>query len=247
MPAADLQELEAKLGHVFRDRTLLVRALTHKSWSSEAPPDQTSTDNEQLEFFGDSILGFLISEMLVSEFSSLPEGLLSRAKSYLVSARWLHQVADRLGLGEYLNLGRGEEHSGGRVKPSLLANAVEAIIAALYLDAGLDKARAFVAVNIYSTEPLRAVDKGEHTNFKGELLERAGAEKLPRPEYRVLETSGPAHAPSFVVEARLGKLFSGTGEGPSKKVAEQNAARAVLEAMSAEAALPESSEAHPSA
>lgn len=232
MPAADLQELETKLGHEFRDRSLLVRALTHKSWSSEAAPEHAGSDNEQLEFFGDSILGFLISERLVSDFATLPEGLLSRAKSYLVSARWLHHVAERLTLGDYLNLGRGEEHSGGRVKPSLLANAIEAIIAALYLDAGLDKARQFVIAHVYSTEPLHAVSQGEHTNFKGELLERAGAEKLPRPEYRVLQTSGPAHAPSFVVEARLGKLFSGTGEGPSKKVAEQNAARAVLEAMS---------------
>ncbi|MDZ4800458.1 MAG: ribonuclease III [Bryobacteraceae bacterium] len=233
MPAADLQELEAKLGHKFRDHSLLVRALTHKSFSSEAPAELASCDNEQLEFFGDSILGFLVSEMLITEFSSLPEGELSRAKSYLVSARWLHQVARQIGLGEYLNLGKGEEHSGGRVKASLLSNAIEALIAALYLDAGLDQARQFVTEYIYSTETLNAVEQGEHSNFKGELWEKAGAEKLPRPEYRVVQTSGPAHAPAFVVEARLGKLFSGTGEGPSKKVAEQNAARALLDAMGA--------------
>lgn len=240
MPAADLQELEAKLGHTFRDRSLLVRALTHKSYSSEAPAELASCDNEQLEFFGDSILGFLVSEMLITEFAKLPEGELSRAKSYLVSARWLHQVARRMDLGDYLNLGKGEEHSGGRVKPSLLSNAIEALIAALYLDAGIDKARAFVTEHVYSSETLHAAEQGEHTNFKGELWEKAGAEKLPRPEYRVVQTSGPAHAPNFVVEARLGKLFTGIGEGPSKKVAEQHAARALLDAMNAAASTPSS-------
>src|SRR4051794_36734496 len=125
MPAADLQQLEQKLGHEFQNRTLLVRALTHKSFSSESPAATDSSDNEQLEFFGDSILGFFVSEKLVQEFPTLPEGQLSRAKSYLVSARWLHRVALCLDLGEYLHLGRGEEQSGGRLKASLLANAIE--------------------------------------------------------------------------------------------------------------------------
>ena len=122
----DLQELEAKLGHTFRDRDLLVRALTHKSFSSEARPSRFQPDNEQLEFFGDAILGFLVSEILVTEYSALPEGRLSRAKSYLVSARWLTHVAQSLSIGDFLQLGRGEERGGGRVKASLLANAIEA-------------------------------------------------------------------------------------------------------------------------
>lgn len=230
---ADLQDLEAKLGYTFRDRDLLVRALTHKSFSSEARPGQQQTllDNEQLEFFGDSILGFLVSETLVSAYSTLPEGQLSRAKGYLVSARWLHQVAQTLELGEFLHLGKGEEKGGGRVKPSLLANALEALIAALYLDGGIEPARQFVLRYVYSTESLMSQVQGEHTNFKGELWERAGAVKMPRPAYTVLQISGPAHAPIFVVEVRVGDQYRGTGQGPSKKVAEQNAARSVLVAL----------------
>jgi ribonuclease III len=226
--AADLQELEAKLGHVFRDRDLLVRALTHKSWSSETPHAQAN--NEQLEFFGDSILGFVVSEALVRRFPTLPEGHLSRAKSYLVSARWLHQVARNLGLGEFLQLGRGEERGGGRVKASLLSDAVEAIIAALYLDGGMELARRFILENVYADPVLLGSDAG-NLNFKGQLWERAGAEKLPKPEYVLLDTTGPAHAPSFTVEARVGSLFAGRGEGHSKKAAEQKAAKALLEAM----------------
>jgi ribonuclease-3 len=231
MPAADLQELEAKLGHTFRDRDLLVRALTHKSFSSETRPSRFQPDNEQLEFFGDAILGFLVSEILVTEYSTLPEGRLSRAKSYLVSARWLTHVAQGLGIGDFLQLGRGEERGGGRVKASLLANAIEAVIAALYLDGGMEAARNFVCRHVYTTELLVTETEGEHTNFKGELWERTGAEKLPRPEYIVLHTTGPAHAPVFVVEARVGRMFQGRGEGSSKKAAEQNAARELLHAM----------------
>ena len=236
MPA-DLQDLEAKLGHVFRDRSLLVRALTHKSFTSESGPNDVQADNEQLEFFGDSILGFIVSEALVANFPGLPEGHLSRAKSYLVSARWLHQVARNLGLGDYLHLGRGEERGGGRVKASLLSNALEALIAALYLDAGIDAARSFVLANVYTQPVLLGSDAG-NLNFKGQLWERAGAAKLPKPEYVILDTSGPAHAPSFVVEARVGSLYSGRGEGQSKKAAQQNAARALLESMDSPATDP---------
>ncbi|MBC7924404.1 MAG: ribonuclease III [Bryobacteraceae bacterium] len=231
MPAADLQELEAKIGHSFRDRTLLVRALTHKSFSTETPASPLHTDNEQLEFFGDSILGFLVSEILVRAFPDGVEGELSRAKSHLVSARWLYQVAQNLAIGEFLNLGKGEEHSGGRVKRSLLANAIEALIAALYFDGGIDAARHFVETHVYSTQALASSLEAENTNFKGALWECAGARKLPRPEYRVVQTSGPPHSPSFVVEARLGELFRGVGTGSSKKTAEQGAARALLDEM----------------
>jgi ribonuclease III len=228
--AADPQDLEAKLGYTFRDRDLLVRALTHRSYSSETKLLRFQPDNEQLEFFGDAILGFIVSEILVSRYPTLPEGRLSRAKGYLVSARWLHQVAQNLGLGEYLQLGRGEERGGGRVKASLLANAIEAVIAALYLDGGVEPARGFVETWIYTDELAGGFD-AETMNYKGRLWERAGADKLPRPEYIVVETTGPAHAPSFRVEARLGDQYTGQGRGPSKKAAEQHAARALLESM----------------
>jgi ribonuclease-3 len=227
---ADLQDLEAKLGYTFRDRDLLVRALTHRSYSSETKLVRFQPDNEQLEFFGDAILGFIVSEILVSRHPALPEGSLSRVKGYLVSARWLHQVAQNLGLGEYLQLGRGEERGGGRSKASLLANAIEAVIAALYLDGGIEPARKFVEAWLY-TEDLAGGLEPETMNYKGRLWERAGAGRLPKPEYVVLETTGPPHAPSFRVEARLGGQYTGEGHGPSKKAAEQHAARALLESM----------------
>lgn len=222
---ADLNALEAILGHVFEDRSLLIRALTHRSYSSEQLHHLSEPDNEQFEFFGDAVLGFLISEALVSRHPTLPEGSLSRVKSHLVSARWLYQVAKNIGLGEFLQLGRGEEHSGGRVKPSLLADALEAVIAAVYLDGGMEPARAFVLTHIY-TDAIPAAE--DDSNYKGRLWERAGAAKLPRPEYDVVQMSGPPHAPYFIVEARLGSLFCCRGEGRSKKAAEQEAARAIL-------------------
>lgn len=227
---ADLKDLEATLGHTFRDRDLLVRALTHRSFSSESKTSSFQPDNEQLEFFGDAILGFVISDSLIASHPGFPEGKLSRAKSHLVSARHLHHVAQTIGLGEYLQLGRGEERGGGRGKPSLLANAMEALIAALYLDGGMDAARPFI-LRYIQIEILSAAPEGDALNYKGLLWERAGAEKLPKPEYMVLETTGPAHAPVFRIEARLGALFSGTGEGSSKKAAEQRAAQALLESM----------------
>lgn len=234
MPA-DLQELEAKLEWTFRNRDLLVRAITHKSFCAELRNWETSPDNEQLEFFGDSILGFVISEALITSFPGLKEGELSRAKNYLVSARWLHEVAQRLGLGKFLKLGRGEELGGGRGKLSLLANATEAVIAALYLDGGIAPARAFILKHIY-TEPLSAGIETDYLNYKGKLWERAGAEKLPRPAYSVLQTEGPAHAPRFVVEVRIGNTLAGRGEGSSRKAAEQNAARSLLDSLDARVA-----------
>lgn len=231
MPA-DLQELEAKLEWTFRNRDLLVRAITHKSFCAESRNSEITPDNEQLEFFGDSILGFVISEALITSYPGLKEGDLSRAKNYLVSARWLHEVAQRLGLGKFLKLGRGEELGGGRGKLSLLANATEAVIAALYFDGGIEPARGFVLKHIY-TQSLPVGVAAEYLNYKGKLWERTGAEKLPKPSYSVLQTHGPAHAPRFVVEVRVGNDLTGRGEGSSRKAAEQNAARALLESLDA--------------
>src|SRR5580700_8009437 len=138
----DLGALEKTLGQTFRSRGLLEQALTHKSRIYEkAAEGESSRDNEQLEFLGDAILGFVVSECLVRRFASYPEGRLSKLKAHLVSAARLHEVAQALTLGDYLFLGRGEEMSGGRAKKALLADAMEALIAALYLDAGLEPAR----------------------------------------------------------------------------------------------------------
>src|ERR1700681_2662450 len=146
---ADLKVLEKALGHAFRNRGLLEQALTHKSRIYEkASEGQSAADNEHLEFLGDAILGFVVSECVVRRYSSYPEGRLSKLKAHLVSAALLHEVAQALELGAYLFLGRGEEMSGGREKKALLSDAVEALIAAVYLDAGLDPARAFIETRV---------------------------------------------------------------------------------------------------
>src|SRR5580704_1655034 len=148
----DLEVLEQRLGHSFRNRELLERALTHKSHVYEKiPGGSTLCDNEQLEFLGDAILGFVVSECLVRRFASYPEGRLSKLKAHLVSAARLHEVAQTLALGDYLFLGRGEEMSGGREKKALLSDAVEALIAALYMDAGLEAARDFIESHVLGT------------------------------------------------------------------------------------------------
>lgn len=235
MAAADLQELEAKLGYTFHDRNLLVRALTHRSFAFGSKSDEpTSLDNERLEFLGDSILGFLISESLVLRHSDWPEGRLSKLKAHIVSATHLHGVAQHLGLGSFLQLGRSEEMSGGRHKKMLLANAVEAIIAALHIDGGIDVARKFVIENILGNDIDTSIEDPA-PNYKSALQERAQALKLPQPHYVIVEEAGPGHAKTFLVEARIGTAYKRQGTGASKKSAAQNAARAILEEMNSAA------------
>jgi ribonuclease-3 len=231
MPAADLQELEARLEYTFDNRSLLVRALTHRSFSFDNKSgDPSSLDNEQLEFLGDSILGFLISESLVLRYEAWPEGRLSKAKAHLVSATHLHRVAQSLDLGDFLQLGRSEEMSGGRQKKMLLANALEAIIAALHIDGGLDVARKFVIGSVLGNGTGDLLEDQE-TNYKSALQERAQAVRLPQPHYAIVEETGPGHAKTFIVEARIGSAYRRVGSGPSKKSAAQKAAKAILDEM----------------
>jgi ribonuclease-3 len=232
-----LEALEAELGHVFLNRELLHRALTHKSHSFETQPHAEFTDNEQLEFLGDSILGFLVSERLVSELPSYPEGRLSKIKAHLVSSAHLYEVARDLHLGEYLILGRGEEMSGGRAKKALLANAVEALIAALYLDGGIAPVRRFVVDRIIANfQPPPDAQDGI-TDYKSALQELAQSRKLPQPRYDIVAERGPAHSKTFVVEVRVGGKSS-KAEGMSKKSASQSAARLVLEQLLATSEVP---------
>jgi ribonuclease-3 len=230
MPA-DLQELETRLGHVFTDRDLLVRAVTHRSFLSDQKPRSSPPppDNEQLEFLGDAVLGFLVSEWLLRQYPAHREGRLSKLKHHLVSAHRLYEVAVSLDLGAFLSLGRGEELSGGRKKRSLLANALEAAIAALYLDGGIEPARRFVVERIIDPIFDQALD-AELYNYKGALEERAKATRLSGPRYAIVEEKGPAHSKTFVVEARVGDMSS-QGAGPSKKSAAQRAAKGILEQM----------------
>jgi len=238
---AGCEALETILGHEFRNRELLVRALTHKSLAFELTIEGGgASDNEQMEFLGDSVLGFLVSDTLVSRFSSFPEGRLSKLKAQLVSASHLYRVALMIDLGAHLRLGRSEEMSGGREKKALLADALEAVIAALYLDGGMEAARRFVQRSIIGeiTAEYESVD-GAVKDFKSTLQEMAQALKLPPPRYTTVREQGPEHAKVFTVEVRLGRQFAGQAEGLSKKAAGQKAAEVVLrqlEPLSAEPA-----------
>src|SRR5258707_6896012 len=182
---ADLRTLESALGHTFRNQELLDRALTHKSRVYEKSAEgEIAVDNEQLEFLGDAILGFVVSESLVRRFASFPEGRLSKLKAHLVSAAHLYAVAQNLQLGDYLLLGRGEEMSGGREKKALLSDAVEALIAALYLDSGLDAARAFIESSVLgSFQPADDGIDDAVADHKSSLQEMAQALKLPPHRY----------------------------------------------------------------
>jgi len=230
---ADLEVLEKSLGHTFRDKQLLERALTHKSRVYEKSADgQPATDNEQLEFLGDAILGFVMSDCLVRLYASSPEGRLSKLKAHLVSAARLHEVAQDLKLGEFLLLGRGEEMSGGRGKKALLSDAVEALIAALYLDADLDTARAFIEANVLgSFQPPDDEIEGAIADHKSSLQEMAQALKLPPPRYVIVNEDGPEHSKTFTVEVRLGKEWVSQAQGMAKKSAGQKAAQQILQQL----------------
>lgn len=229
-----IAELESKLGYRFISPDLLVRALTHRSWASDLPstPD-ASIDNEQLEFLGDSILGFVVSEALIVKNPAAQEGQLSQWKAQLVSSAHLYQCALGLELGNFLILGKGEEKNGGRERKTLLADAMEAIIAAIHLDGGIEAARTFVFRHVIEPfEDVVNIDLSALSNHKSALQERLQAMGLPPPRYTIVETSGPEHAKLFTVEATVGDRFVGRATGTSKKTASQQAAQQVIQQLS---------------
>lgn len=235
--------MEAALGYRFATPELLRRALTHSSAAHEAQAGSGAPDqhNERLEFLGDSVLGFLTSEALVSRYPESREGELSRLRAHLVSAAHLYGAACALDLGRYLELGRSEEMSGGRGKKTLLVDALEALIAAIYLDGGIDAARAFVAAHVLSPSVSGnlSVDpdvEASITNFKSALQELAQSRKLPQPRYVIVAERGPEHCKIFTVEVRVGKEWTGQGEGASKKIAAQRAAKQVYQRLREDAA-----------
>lgn len=230
--------LELRINYRFSRPELLRRALTHSSLANESRtgPGSPENDNEQLEFLGDSILGFLVAEALVQRFPESREGGLSRLKAHLVSAAHLHGVARRLDLGSYLELGRSEEMSGGRAKKTLLVDGLEALIAAIYLDGGVDAARSFVSGHVLDAPYAGDVEAGTDiqpaiTNFKSALQELAQSRKLPQPRYTIVRERGPEHSKTFTVEVRVGKDWTGHAEGRTKKIAAQRAARGVYERL----------------
>ncbi|HLK67687.1 MAG TPA: ribonuclease III [Bryobacteraceae bacterium] len=235
---ADTASLEVEIGYHFSNSELLRRALTHSSLANESRtgPGSPLNDNEQLEFLGDSVLGFLIAEALVRRFPEYREGELSRLKAHLVSAAHLHGVARRLDLGSYLELGRSEEMSGGRAKKTLLVDGLEAVIAAVYLDGGLEAAHTFVSVHVLDAPVASDEDAGTDiqpaiTNFKSALQELAQSRRLPQPRYVIVKERGPEHSKTFTVEVRVGRDWTGQAEGRTKKVAAQRAARGVYERL----------------
>ncbi len=228
-----LETLEQKLGYEFRSKELLGRALTHRSSLAErgsGPPE--NNDNEQLEFLGDSILGFIASEALVRHHPHAREGQLSQWKAHLVSAAHLHGCALELNIGEHLRLGKGEERNGGRNRKTLLANALEAVIAAMYLDGGIQVTRDFIEEHVLSVlDRPDDVESIGRLNHKSVLQERTQALGMPVPRYATIETSGPEHAKLFTVEVRIGKDLATRASGTSKKAASQEAAQLLLERL----------------
>lgn len=216
-----------RLGHRFRTPEWLEQALTHPTYAYEAGG---GTSNQRLEFLGDAVLSLVISRYLFESFPTWPEGQLTKVRAAVVAAPTLARRAGELGVGAVLRLGRGEARMGGRARESNLADAFEALVAAIYLDAGLDAARAFVLRELAGE--VEAARQGQlHPNYKAQLLEWAQREHGTPPVYRVLAEAGPVHARRYTVEVLVAGRPAGQGEGNSKRAAEQAAARAALAAL----------------
>ena len=237
----DAQSLALALGHEFTDKSLLRQALTHRSFSGDGGPD--ADNNERMEFLGDSVLGFVVSDVLFSKFPAYSEGQLTKLKAQLVSGDNLAVVGDRLELGSYLILGKGEESNGGRTKKGLIVDAVEALIAGVFLDAGIDAARRVVDSLILAGNAVEeAVENVERANYKPALQEWMQARKLDGPRYTVVNESGPPHNRTFTVEVEIGDEFRASAEGPSIKTAERNAAAKALRHFRSQEQLADSTE-----
>lgn len=220
-----MENLETKLGYSFRVRKLLENALTHSSYANENHSPGGS--NERLEFLGDSILGMVTADHLYKEHPDLPEGDLTRTRAALVCEESLVEVADRLDLGSYLRLGKGEEQGGGRERISIRADAVEAVLAAVFLDGGLVEAKRIIHRFILDRE----AEKGANRDFKTALQELVQRESGQVLTYRLTGESGPDHAKVFTVTVDLNGEPVGQGQGHSKKEAEQMAAQAAIEKL----------------
>lgn len=226
-----LEALEAKLGYSFDDRRLLERALTHRSYANE--DEQTVGDNQRLEFLGDAVLGLIVANELFHRDREVQEGALSTRQAQMVCEPTLADLARELELGNYLRLGRGEATSGGRDKSSLLADAYEALLAAIYLDGGLQAAENVVISQL--GDALNEVhETSAPTDYKSRLQTVIQRDKAVQPEYRIIDESGPPHDKIFVAEVRVDGRPLGAGRGRSKKEAEQQAAEEALEILGAD-------------
>ena len=222
-----LDELEEILGHRFSNRSLLVQALTHRSFVNESSVENLK-NNESLEFLGDAVLGFVISARLFQLFPDLNEGELSKIKAFLVSATNLFQLSKEIRLGEFIYLSRGEIKSGGRKKRAILVDAYEAIIGAIYLDAGVKKASDFIEKQIQTVlrdRDLRQLTYGDYKSALQEYLHNTGQ---PEPVYRVVDELGPDHQKIFVIQVLINNDVVAESSGKTKKEAQQSAARIAL-------------------
>jgi ribonuclease-3 len=220
-PVPDYSELEAVLGYRFGDRQLLEQALRHASWCNEHAAEKLE-DNERFEFLGDAVLDLVVGHQLMKRFPQLREGELSVTRAQVVSETGLSEVASQLGIGAWIVLGKGEERSGGRGKPSILADCFEAIVAAVYLDGGFDAAR--IMVERLLAERIENVEFKGFYDFKTRLQELSQARLKATPTYRVVNELGPDHDKRFVVAVTIGDDEWARAVGKSKKEAEQMAA-----------------------
>ena len=225
-----MEKLEDRIGHSFRDRSLLETALTHSSYANERHSGDGAS-YERLEFLGDSILGLVTAEFLFAHEPPLPEGRMTRLRAELVCEASLHKTALSLGLGEYMRLGKGEEHTGGRERPSILADMVEAVIAAIYLDAGMDEARRFILDKLLSGAEIG--DEHRSADYKTQLQELVQRKSNQSIRYVLVEESGPDHDKRFAFEVLINGESAGRGSGRTKKEAEQMAAKKALESREA--------------
>ena len=224
-----ISDLESAIGYRFKNITLLQNALTHSSYANERWHDSLKS-NERLEFLGDSILGMVVAEHLYRTFPDRPEGELTRMRADMVCETSLAVIADRLQLGQHLLLGHGEEQGGGRSRASILADAVESVIAASFLDGGMDAARGIIERFVLTNVP---VNRLQNEDYKTALQELVQQKKNQTLAYRLIGESGPDHDKHFIVEVTLNGEPLGQGNGTSKKRAEQDAARVAIEILKA--------------
>ncbi len=226
MALADLAALQQTLGVSFSDIALLEQALVHSSYVNEHP-GLVRLSNERLEFLGDAVLGLVVAEKLYQDLPQFTEGEMTKLRAALVRRDTLARVARTISLGDYLYLGKGEETSDGRRKPANLAGALEAVIAAIYVDRGLSIARDFI-LQLLDIELQKVISRGTGIDYKSELQELIQGREQKIPDYYVTEVTGPDHDRRFAVEVRLGGAVVGRGSGKSKKAAETEAARSAL-------------------
>lgn len=220
-----MKVFEEIIGYKFKDKSLLQTALTHSSYANEM--NGKVDYNERLEFLGDSVLGMITAEYLFTHHPEMPEGKLTKTRAAMVCEKSLHRFAQSIKLGEYMHLGKGEINTGGRERPSILADAFESLIAAIYLDAGFEEAKKFV-LGFISTADIEETIITDYKTALQEIVQRNPGEYL---EYFMVGESGPDHCKTFIVEVHLNNNVIGTGEGRSKKQAEQMAAKATLRLM----------------